>query len=408
MPIYLCQPGASSKEPWRHGVQVYERPFPLHPPAPSSSSTAKAGVDAASATGSSTSDGGDGPRQIVLVANTPAEKFASLHRILSSLTRNDRAVVFCDDTSSSSREEDGAGVAVGCDKLAREWNRREEGAVAAGGSTTGSRVAASLRGNEAATKIPAIWAAFRSGTSNILVVDDGAEQIIQKRLQSSKLAINTIVNYDLRNVDTSRYLSRLHHYTQNHVITFFHSSHDAAKAKELAEILRRYDQPIPKDLAELVPPPLLPPRRDEAGVTGGAAAAGGDEGGRAEGRGRTLRAIPLREDSHSPVPEQHHGDDDAADRDDAANRAVAASGSAAAERRMRRRFLENRNTTVSHSSSSDDDDDDGLRQHHEGGAPSSQRLPPRRAEETTIVRPNPVRRVRHAEVVLVDQCLVAY
>ena len=29
MPIYLCQPGTSFKEPWRHGVQVYERPFPL-------------------------------------------------------------------------------------------------------------------------------------------------------------------------------------------------------------------------------------------------------------------------------------------------------------------------------------------------------------------------------------------
>lgn len=29
MPIYLCQPGTGSKEPWRHGVQVYARPFPL-------------------------------------------------------------------------------------------------------------------------------------------------------------------------------------------------------------------------------------------------------------------------------------------------------------------------------------------------------------------------------------------
>lgn len=29
MPVYLCQPGLSSREPWRHGVQVYERPFPL-------------------------------------------------------------------------------------------------------------------------------------------------------------------------------------------------------------------------------------------------------------------------------------------------------------------------------------------------------------------------------------------
>ncbi|KAL7465456.1 hypothetical protein ACHAXS_005787 [Conticribra weissflogii] len=29
MPIYLCQPGIGSKEPWRHGVQVYAHPFPL-------------------------------------------------------------------------------------------------------------------------------------------------------------------------------------------------------------------------------------------------------------------------------------------------------------------------------------------------------------------------------------------
>ncbi len=29
MPIYLCRPGASSKEPWRHGVVVHERPFPI-------------------------------------------------------------------------------------------------------------------------------------------------------------------------------------------------------------------------------------------------------------------------------------------------------------------------------------------------------------------------------------------
>ena len=29
MPVYLCQPGHSSSEPWRHGVQVHARPFPL-------------------------------------------------------------------------------------------------------------------------------------------------------------------------------------------------------------------------------------------------------------------------------------------------------------------------------------------------------------------------------------------
>lgn len=29
MPIYLAQPGISTKEPWRHGLQVYDRPFSL-------------------------------------------------------------------------------------------------------------------------------------------------------------------------------------------------------------------------------------------------------------------------------------------------------------------------------------------------------------------------------------------
>jgi len=29
MPIYLCRPGADTKEPWRRGVQVHARPFPI-------------------------------------------------------------------------------------------------------------------------------------------------------------------------------------------------------------------------------------------------------------------------------------------------------------------------------------------------------------------------------------------
>lgn len=29
MPVYICQAGANSSEPWRHGLQVYEAPFPL-------------------------------------------------------------------------------------------------------------------------------------------------------------------------------------------------------------------------------------------------------------------------------------------------------------------------------------------------------------------------------------------
>ena len=33
MPVYVCRPGQSSAEPWKHGVQVYARPFPIDPPA---------------------------------------------------------------------------------------------------------------------------------------------------------------------------------------------------------------------------------------------------------------------------------------------------------------------------------------------------------------------------------------
>jgi hypothetical protein len=29
MPVYLCQPGAGSSEPWRHGIQVYAAPFAM-------------------------------------------------------------------------------------------------------------------------------------------------------------------------------------------------------------------------------------------------------------------------------------------------------------------------------------------------------------------------------------------
>eukprot|EP00566_Odontella_aurita_P032304 CAMPEP_0113551194 /NCGR_PEP_ID=MMETSP0015_2-20120614/14396_1 /TAXON_ID=2838 /ORGANISM="Odontella" /LENGTH=55 /DNA_ID=CAMNT_0000452073 /DNA_START=647 /DNA_END=810 /DNA_ORIENTATION=+ /assembly_acc=CAM_ASM_000160 len=34
MPVYLCKPGWSSPEPWRHGVQVYAYPFRIDDDAP--------------------------------------------------------------------------------------------------------------------------------------------------------------------------------------------------------------------------------------------------------------------------------------------------------------------------------------------------------------------------------------
>ena len=29
MPVYLCQPGATASEPWRHGIQVYAAPYAM-------------------------------------------------------------------------------------------------------------------------------------------------------------------------------------------------------------------------------------------------------------------------------------------------------------------------------------------------------------------------------------------
>jgi hypothetical protein len=30
MPVYLCQPGEGQVDPWRHGVQVFSAPWPIH------------------------------------------------------------------------------------------------------------------------------------------------------------------------------------------------------------------------------------------------------------------------------------------------------------------------------------------------------------------------------------------
>ena len=82
MPIYLCQPGLSSKEPWRHGVQVYERPFPL----PGDATTAgRTGRDAAP------SAGGHGPvpkdvDQTVVTLGSEGEKFPTLLRYIDERT----------------------------------------------------------------------------------------------------------------------------------------------------------------------------------------------------------------------------------------------------------------------------------------------------------------------------------
>ena len=86
MPIYLCQPGLSSKEPWRHGVQVYERPFPLPGDAPAS----RSGRDAAAgARGPSAGGRGPVPRdvdQTVVTLGSEGEKFPTLLRYIDERT----------------------------------------------------------------------------------------------------------------------------------------------------------------------------------------------------------------------------------------------------------------------------------------------------------------------------------
>lgn len=49
MPAYLCQPGIGSPEPWKHGIQVYGRPFPMD-----QASSAKSGEAADSSASHST------------------------------------------------------------------------------------------------------------------------------------------------------------------------------------------------------------------------------------------------------------------------------------------------------------------------------------------------------------------
>jgi hypothetical protein len=41
MPVYICQAGSSSSEPWRHGLQVYSEPFALNDVPVGSSNSAR-------------------------------------------------------------------------------------------------------------------------------------------------------------------------------------------------------------------------------------------------------------------------------------------------------------------------------------------------------------------------------
>ena len=157
MPIYLCQPGANSKEPWRHGVQVYERPFPMDRASPGSRRRQRQRRRRHDGTPSSSNDDdgliggarvnddgglGDGPsprdcpEQIVVVtpplpppASTPTTSTDSssssscklLLRYLSekSNVETDRILIF---SSSSSKDSDGGGTTTLLRRTLEDYN----------------------------------------------------------------------------------------------------------------------------------------------------------------------------------------------------------------------------------------------------------------------------------------------
>mmetsp|Transcript_21288 Transcript_21288/g.46197 ORF Transcript_21288/g.46197 Transcript_21288/m.46197 type:complete len:930 (+) Transcript_21288:77-2866(+) len=225
------------------------------------------------------------------------------------------------------------------------------------------------------------------------------EEIIKQIPKS--IAIHMVINLTLVPISIPTYISRLN-YTSNLVVSFFDNTEDGHMASELVEVLRRCDEKVPRELGALVPPPLMTPRNDNS--NNAASFAAGDQGDNnavntnLDNRGR---AIPLRGDSHSPIPNPANNNNDEGTR-------------------RRRQFLQNRNTTVSQNSS---DDERSLRNtnneasssgdlrvmtNNQNGRGMSFMPTQERREMPMVVRPNPVRRVRHAEVVLVDQCLVAY
>ena len=129
MPIYLCQPGTSSSEPWRHGIQVYERPFPLFQQDYSNNNNNANASSATTNRNKKEESRREGPEQVVVVINPSSsssdhhqqqqasldDKLAALKRYLteyivnpdSTTTRSSatgytkhRAIIFCSNGTS--------------------------------------------------------------------------------------------------------------------------------------------------------------------------------------------------------------------------------------------------------------------------------------------------------------------
>ena len=221
-----------------------------------------------------------------------------------------------------------------------------------------------------------------------------------------------IINFDMpSSIET--YKSRLTSYCANNntntvdstnnkqkllVVTFFNldeHNNNIEMANELVHVLKGYGQKVPRELIKLVqPPPLMSPSWKAAAAGGGegSGSGSGENVTGSRGRPRPLNAVPVREDSHSPAPD--------------------VVGGAQQQQRRQRQFL-----MSSSNNSSDDDESSSQNNNNEttpstGGSGVLQQQQPSplttAAATTTTMRPNPVRRIRHAEVVLVDQCLIIY
>ena len=174
MPIYLCQPGISTSEPWRYGIQVYERPFPLNNNNHNNNDSQKSSGDddRPSSTHQLQMGGGekkkkDGPEQIiVMISNNDndndsyTEKFAALQRYLTEFASSpqDRVLVFCNNSHQKAHN------------IAKELDNANFKAV-------------SLGDNDA-IDVPEELGEFLSGEEvggkgfNILVVDDSEGKFI--------------------------------------------------------------------------------------------------------------------------------------------------------------------------------------------------------------------------------------
>ena len=118
MPIYLCQPGTSSSEPWRHGIQVYERPFPLFQQDYSNNNN---NANASSATNRNKKEESrrEGPEQVVVVINPSSsssdhhqQQQASLDDKLAALKRYLTEYIVNPDSTTTTRNS-GNGNATG-------------------------------------------------------------------------------------------------------------------------------------------------------------------------------------------------------------------------------------------------------------------------------------------------------